>query len=197
MKRVVEIIRSLKFRMLLPVIFVVVALVIILTWYTSKTYTSTILEREDAKVQSAFTVTGNAVKKITESTQQTAVGTLTNSAIQLYALNSFRSSEEMIIARMNCNTLVDTILQQQPYLHGILYMRENGSLFGRLRDKTYYNNYTAQRIFSNEIVDSIRQSYRKVLWIGPIQYQELYELKTTSHGSTGAYMLGVHRMTSM
>ena len=49
---------SMKFRMLMPVILLTLAIATALTLCASRIYTQTILEKEDAKVQSSFLVAG-------------------------------------------------------------------------------------------------------------------------------------------
>ena len=189
--------KSLKFKMLLPVILVTLVIVTALTWRASKTYTQTILEKEDAKVQSSFSVAGSAIQEIAESSMQTASDMLLDDSVKRYARGDFESVREQIVSRIMCREALKETIARSPYLHGLLYMRADGSVFGELLKRTYFFEETRSDVF-DEISWMIDEKYtRKSIWIGPFDGDLLYQIKIDDYEIPSDLMLGVHRLNNV
>lgn len=186
--------KSMKFRMLLPVILVTLTIATALTWYASKTYTQTILEKEDAKVQSSFSVTGSAIQEIVANSQQTASDLLLNDKVKAYAVGDFATIKERVTARMLCKEALEEALLRQPYLHGLLYMRTDGSVFGELLKRTYFFDENSPALFSEEIRAAVENSLSRNVWIGPIDGYKLYQIPIYDWQIPDHLILGVRRM---
>ena len=185
---------SMKFRMLLPVILLTLAIATALTLCASRIYTQTILEKEDAKVQSSFLVAGNAIRKILESSQQTAADLLLNDKIKTYAVGNFASIRERVNARMMCKDVLADALLRQPYLHGVLYMRADGSVFGDLLKRTYFFDENTPSVFDEQLQTAIQQASEKNMWLGPIDGRALYQIHIFDWKIPNDLLFGVRRM---
>ncbi len=186
--------RSMKFRMLLPVILVTLAIAAALTWCASVIYTKTILEKEDAKVQSSFSVAGNAIQEIIESTRLTASDMLLDSKVEAYAVCDFSSLREQVVARTMCKEVLEEALLRQPYLHGLLYMRTDGSVFGELLRRTYFFDESTPAVIDAEVLSVMENLNEKSTWIGPVDGKALYQIPIDESKIPRQVLLGVHRM---
>jgi len=186
--------KSMKFRMLLPVILVTLTIAAALMWYASKVYMRTIFEKEDAKVQSSFSVAGSAIREIVETSQQTASEMLLNDGVKTYAVEDFESIKERVITRMLCKEALEEMLLRMPYLHGLLYMRTDGTVFGALLRRTYFLDKENPALFSEEICALVENSSSKNIWIGPIDGEQLYQIPINNWKIPEQMILGVRRM---
>lgn len=169
---------SLKVQLLWPVMLMMAAMVTILTIVVTRTYTSSIFEQEDVKVQSSFTIASSAIESLLDSAMNTVSNLMQNEHVQLYAAGKFPREVDRVLARQALLEDLDDVLAGQPYLHGMLFIRENGSAFGLIRYRTFFLDDDSSDILNKDMLESIYCAARgRTLWFGPIPGEELYGME--------------------
>ena len=182
---------SLKVRLLLPVMLMMIAMVAVLTSIVTHTYTSTLLAQEDAKTQSAFEITGASIEKTLDTVSEVSAGLLLNESVSSYAEGNFKTPLDRVLTRQMVLTELDSLLARQPNLHGVLFIREDGSAFGDLSRRSFFFDEDSADILNQDMLTAIQSCTRgSTLWIGPMSGEELYRIKVSAEIPTNV-MLGV------
>lgn len=184
-------INSLAVRLLLPAALMMVVMVVTLTTVVTRTYTDTILQQEAAKTQSAFSIAAGSVTSLMDTARALGANVMQTDQVQRYAAESFARPVDRVLARQGIVEAFDLLLLQNPDVHGLLFMRDNGTVFGTLLHRTYFME-DAHRFLSEDLIAQIRRGSRgRTRWIGPVSGQELYRLGGDYEKAPEQVMLGV------
>lgn len=172
--------RSLRVRLLLPVALMMIAIVAVLASVVTQKYTQTLLDQENAKIQTSFSITGQAIGALLESVQTTASRMAMDGSVERYAAGNFSDDLELVMARKELLTALDSTLQQQPTLYGLLFIRENKSAFGRLPYRSFFFDEDAANILDESFMEYVMNvPWGTLGWTGPFLGADLYRIKTS------------------
>ena len=123
---------SLRFRIFLPVIVVVLFVVSLLNTLFSKAFISMILKQEQEVNATSFATVSNSVVPLITSGVDEVRSVMSDSRVAVYARRRFDSEAELVHARINCRDFLQSEIASRDRVFGLLFMREDGSLFGAL-----------------------------------------------------------------
>lgn len=145
--------KSLRFRMLLPALITVVGVTFLLTFLVSRNYSHTLLREEDAKAASSFAIIDSAINERLTDIRASAMQTSLSADVADYALQKYGNRREQILTRIRLLSTLNGTLNRQPALHGLLIMRPDGTVFGRLPYRTVF--YDNEPLFDKSLLQRI------------------------------------------
>lgn len=168
---------SLAVRLLWPAALMMIVIVAVLTTVVTRIYTETILEQEAAKTQSAFSITAGSMEALMNTAQALCENVMQMDLVKQYAEGDFDRTSMKVLARQELVENISGLLNQNPDVHGLIFMREDGTTFGSLPYRSYFFEDDSWEFLNEEIMQQIRSIRRgSVQWIGPVSGQELYRL---------------------
>lgn len=172
---------SLRVRLILPTLIMMILIVALLTSLVSYAYTNTILRQESDKMQSAFAIASSSVEQTLQTLKISSSRLLLDSAVEGYLSNHFESDLDRVLARKEILTVLQNSLFRQPNLYGLLFFREDGTGFGVLPHRNYFFDEETFDVLAKPIVDQILDTQIKQnVWIGPVSTAELYQIKVSA-----------------
>lgn len=172
---------SLKTQLLLPILLVMVVIVFALTTLVSQAYTRTILEQENVKMHSAFTLTSDSIETQLQTLQTGASHLLLDSDVELYLSNRFTSDVNRVLARKATLDVLRDSMFRQPNLYGLLFFREDGTAFGSLPYRNYFFDENPVEMLDAAIIGQVLATpLKQNRWLGPVSAADLYQIKVNS-----------------
>ena len=167
--------RKLNVHILLPFVFMTVFVVILLTVLVSRIYTKTILDQEDEKNNAAFQyIASNITSSITES-RNAIPSIIADNTVVSYLRQDYRTTKGRMLSRIACVNYLRGEINNQRDIYGLLFLREDGSMFGVLPYRNVFFDCPTQDIFSEEQVNQIQHLDRgKTVWLGPLSGSDIY-----------------------
>ena len=174
---------SLRLRILLPVIVITVSVVTLLNTLYSRAYINMIMQQEqEVNAVSFETVTNSVVPRINESI--TGVRRIVqDSRVASCARYQISSESELIHERMSCRDYLRSEITTNDQVFGLLFMREDGSIFGTLP----VANLFADGPQDNPLPEDMKARILSVplgqtIWVGPIREADIcgFELSSIS-----------------
>ena len=166
--------RSLRFRMLLPVIAMILCTVALMTALFSRSYISMMLKREnDTNTVGFETISGTVTPLIRNSVSETR-SIMADDRVASYARLHYGSTTELVHARINCGTYLSAEIERHDGIYGLLFMRQDGSLFGTLPEATFFLDKPEE----NQLPETVKKQILDVplgrtVWIGPLTGAEI------------------------
>ena len=166
---------SLRFRMLLPVIAMTLFVVALLTVLFSRAYTSMILQQEQAENAVGFDLVSRSVTPLIESSIAEVQSVLTDSRVASYARRQYATDAQLVHARISCRDYLRGELSRQEGIFGLLFMRQDGSLFGVLPEFNFFLDDPQQNPLSEDMISQILNvPLGRTIWVGPTSGASLY-----------------------
>jgi len=167
--------RSLPFRMLLPVIVTTLFVAVLLTWLFARGYTDMILKQEAEVNAAGFDAVTHTITTLVNTSIQEARGIMTDDRVASYANLRFSSEAEKIRARISCRDFLRQETARHEGIYGLLFQRKDGSLFGTLPEKNFFYDDPEQNPLPETVRDGIQDlSLGQTAWIGPLTGKEIY-----------------------
>ena len=189
---------SLKFHMLLPVCAITAGLIVFLTCSVSIKYTGKLLEKETEKTQAAFSVAAGSVLSALNNLAESAVSTALTDSVTYYARRGYATSMPGLVkAGQNMLSAVESTIDRQNGLYGLIFIRTDGTCFGsismrRLMDT---NNWGVFSAFVNQIPQN------GITWLPLCQAKEILGDLTALDGVSGRFpekfLVGLKRITGV
>ena len=129
---------SLRLRILLPVIGMVLLVVILLNVMFSLTYIRMILQQEQEVNAAGFETVSRSITPLIETALSTSRRILLDERVASYARHRYDSDTELIHARLSCRDFLRTEAAKNGNIYGLLVMRKDGSLFGTLPEGNFF-----------------------------------------------------------
>lgn len=166
---------SLRVRMLLPVIAMTLFVVTLLTALFSRAYTGMIVQQEQDRNASGFSLVSRSVPTLIDSSVSQVRSIMADSRVVSYARRSYSSVSELVHARLDCRDYLRTELARQDGVFGLLFMRPDGSLFGTLPEGYFFLDDPEENPLPEELRAKILEAPRgQTVWVGPISGAEIY-----------------------
>ena len=167
--------RSLRFRILLPVLVLALLLAAVLTVTITHTYTGVIIRQESEKNAVRFETMTRKLEQTVEETMGGVRGVILRDSVAAYARHSFQTDAELVRARMNCRDVLREEINRQSAVYGLLFMRTDGSLFGALPVSNVFKDDPAQSLLPEAAVRQVLSvPSGQTAWIGPLSGPEVY-----------------------
>ena len=167
--------RSLRLHILLPAFIMVLLLVILMTVVVSRSYINMNLQQESDK-NAAFidAIVRQINRTITESIEAVR-GIMIDDRITAYVRHRFRTDAELIRGRMACRDYLRTEIKRHSAIHGLLFMRPDGSLFGVLPYANVFKDARNEVALPDRIIEQVLSvPLGQTAWLGPLSGPELY-----------------------
>ena len=166
---------SLRFRMLLPVIAMTLFVVALLTVLFSRAYTSMILQQEQDENAAGFELVSRSITPLIESSIAEVQSVLTDSRVVSYARRQYATDAQLVHARISCRDYLRGELSRQEGIFGLLFMRQDGSLFGVLPEFNFFLDDPQQNPLSEDMISQILNvPLGRTIWVGPTSGASLY-----------------------
>lgn len=180
---------SIRTQILVPAILMLTVIVFVLSVIMTRSFTNQMYKQEDNRFQYCFSLTDNAICTMLENNRLISKGLLQDKVIENYLINSFKSDSEMIQSRIQTLNVLQNALIQNPSLHGIIFLREDGSAFGTFPSRNIFYDEPSTSFLNEKLLDSIYNT--KVSgWVGPISGEDLYRLEISKRYPS-QYIIGV------
>ena len=166
--------RSLRFRMLLPVIAMILCTVVLMTALFSRSYISMMLKREnDTNTVGFETISGTVTPLIRNSVSETR-SIMADDRVASYARLHYGSTTELVHARINCGTYLSAEIERHEGIYGLLFMRQDGSLFGAIPEGTFFLDKPEENMLPEAVKKQILDvPLGQTVWIGPLTAAEI------------------------
>ena len=173
--------KSLQIRMLLPVIAMTLLIVIMLTTLFSRAYISMILQQEQEVNAAGFDTISRSITPLIDSSLSEVRNIITDSRVSGYARLHYSSPVDLVHARIGCRDYLRTEIAQHEGIFGLLFMRQDGSLFGALPEGNYFLDDPKDNPLSEDLKTQIMNAPRgQTIWAGPVSGASLYGFKNNN-----------------
>ena len=167
--------KSLKFRMLLPVIAMTLVVVTMLTVLFSRAYIRMILQQENEVNAVGFETVSRSVTPLISNSISNTRKIMTDDRVMSYARLQFPSAAELIRARISCRDFLSSEIARHDGIYGLLFMRKDGSLFGALPEANIFLDSPEASQLPEEVKEQILNAGQgQVVWIGPLSAAVFY-----------------------
>ncbi|MDO5133083.1 MAG: PP2C family protein-serine/threonine phosphatase [Eubacteriales bacterium] len=170
-----QMLKSLRVRMLLPVVVMTLFVVILLTTLFSRAYTGMILQQEQEVNALGFDTISRSITPLIESSVSSVRSIMSDDRVASYARHRYHSVAELVHARIRCLEYLRGEITQRDGIFGLLFMRKDGSLFGTLPEGNFFLDNPEENPLQEEIKTQILNApLGQTIWIGPVSGAELY-----------------------
>ena len=166
--------KSLRFRILLPVIVMVLFIVILLNTVCSRAFIRIIFDQEQEVNAIGFATVSNSVVPLINTSIGEVRNIISDDRVASYARLQFDNDAELIRARKSCRDFLRAEISSRDRIFGLLFMRTDGSLFGTLPEANFFYDDPGD----NPLPEAMRAQILsaplgETVWVGPISGAEL------------------------
>ena len=166
--------KSLRFRMVLPVVAMTLFVVILLTTLFSRAYTGMILKQEQEVNAVGFESVSRSLAPLIESSTGAVRSILADSRVSACARNLYNSQAVRIRDRIRCRDYLRGEITRHDGIFGLLFMRKDGSLFGVLPDANIFLDNPEENPLPADTVSRILEApLGRTVWAGPVEGETL------------------------
>ena len=167
--------KSLRFRMILPVIAMTLFVVILLTVLFSRAYTDMILKQEQEVNAVGGETISNSLSPLIDSSINRVRGILSDERVLSCLKPQDSSAAEKIHAQIRCRDYLRGEITRDDGIFGLLFMRKDGSLFGTLPEGNIFSDDPKANPLPEEMTTQILDApHGQTIWLGPVSGEELY-----------------------
>ena len=150
-----EKLKSLRLRLLLPVIAMTLLVVTLLTAVFSTTYTRMTLRQEQKKTAAGFETVSSAVTPFITAAITEARSVMADERIRSYIRLQYGSVPDLIHGRIACRDHLHAEISRSEEIFGLLFMREDQSIFGALPEGKFFLDDPGDNPLPRDIKDQI------------------------------------------
>ena len=173
--------KSLRFRMLLPVITMTLFVVSLLTVLFSRAYTNMIVQREQEENAAGFELISRSVTPLIDTSIGQVRSIMSDDRVASYARLRYSSAAELIHARIGCRDYLRGEISRLDGIFGLLFMRSDGSLFGTLPEGNFFLDDPSRNPLPGEMTAQILAApLGQTVWAGPVSGEEIYGFKNSA-----------------
>ena len=167
--------KSLRIRMLLPVIAMTVFVVTMLTTLFSRAYISMILQQEQEVNAAGFEAISRTITPLINTSVNEVRRIMSDDRVAGYARLQYDSLEDLIHARISCRDYLQSEIARSEGVFGLLIMRQDGSLFGALPEGNYFLDDPRENPLPEDIKTQILNApHGQTVWTGPVSGAVMY-----------------------
>ncbi len=175
--------RSLRARMVLPVICIAAFIVMLMNIVFSTSFIKMTLRQEQLGNASGFSTITNTLAPILNKTVDEVRGVISDERVAVYARHRYGTGKELIHARISCRNALRSGIVSHERVYGLLFMRENESLFGVLPEANLFLDDPKKNPLPEEVRKQILNiPLGQTIWLGPLSVASIsgIEDKNTS-----------------
>lgn len=170
-----EKVKSLRIRLLLPVIAIAVFVVTLLTTMFSRAFISMILQQEQEVNEAAFDTISRTITPLINTSVNKARSIMSEDRVAGYIRLQYGSPEDLIHARIGCRDYMRSEIERSEGIFGLLIMRQDGSLFGALPEANLFLDDPKDNPIPENIKEQILNvPHGQTVWAGPVSGASLY-----------------------
>ena len=176
-----RILTSLRFRILLPVIVMVLFVVTLLTTLYSRAYINMILRQEQELNAVGFETVSHTVAPLIETNINEVRSIISDDRVEAYARLRYASVAELVHARIDCRDYLRSEIASRDKIFGLLFMRKDGSLFGALPEGNFFYDDPKDNPLSEAMQKQILDApLGRTVWVGPVSGALLYGFENSA-----------------
>ena len=173
--------KTLRLRMLLPVVAMTMFVVILLTVLFSRAYISMILQQEQEANADSFDTISRSITQLINTSVTTVRNVMRDDRVAFYVKYDYGSMAEMLRGRMDCLDCLRPEITRSDSIYGMLFMRKDGSLFGALPSGNIFYDRPEENPLPKEMKTLIlRAPLGQTVWTGPLSASVIYGFETSS-----------------
>ena len=173
--------KSLRFRMLLPVVCMILVTVILLTVLFSNSYISMMLQRENQMNAVSFDAVSGTLTPLIQTSVINVRRVMADERVASYAGLGYDSAAELIHARLSCRDYITSEITRNEGIYGMLFMRSDGSLFGALPEGSLFlDNPEDNPLPENVKTQILNVPLGQTAWAGPLPAAVVYGFESAS-----------------
>ena len=173
--------KSLKFRILLPVIIITLFIVILFNSIFSHAFISMILQQEQEVNSVGFSTVSRSITPLIESSISSVRSILLDDSVASYTMLRYSSMAEQIQARSRCRDYLRGEIARHEGIYGVLFMRKDGSMFGSLPEANLFWDRPEDNPLPEDIKEQIfGASLGQTVWAGPLSGSVLCGFENSS-----------------
>ena len=130
--------KSLRIRLLLPVIAIALFVVTLLTTLFSRAFITMILQQEQGVNEATFDTISRTITPLINTSVNEVRSIMSDDRVAGYTRLQYGSLEELIHARISCRDYLQSEISRQNGIFGLLIMRQDESLFGTLPEGNFF-----------------------------------------------------------
>ena len=170
-----EKLKSLRIRLLLPVIATTLFVVIMLTMLFSRAFIRMIMQREQAVNDAGFDSSSRSITQLIDISVNEVRGIMSDDRVAGYTSLQYDSLQELIHARIYCRDYMHSEIERSEGVFGLLIMRKDGSLFGALPEGYLFLDDPQDNPLPEDIKTRILNApHGQTVWTGPVSGASLY-----------------------
>ena len=167
--------KSLRLRMLLPVIVMTLFVVSMLTVLFSRAYIRMILQQEQEGNAVGFEAISRSVTPLINTSISEGRKIVSDERVADYARAQYASVEKLIHARISCRDYLRTEIARHEGIFGLLFMRPDASMFGTLPEGNFFLDDPQENPLPEDIITQILNApHGQTIWVGPVSGADLY-----------------------
>ena len=172
---------SLRVRMLLPVIFMTLFVVILLTVLFSRAYINMILRQENDVNAVGFETVSHSSPPLISSSVSEVQRIMADDRVAAYARLQYASKAELVHGRIDCRDFLRGEIARHDGIFGLLFMRQDGSLFGVLPEGCFFLDHPEDDPFPEDMKAKILNApLGQTVWVGPLAGSAIYGFENST-----------------
>ena len=172
---------SLRVRMLLPVIFMDLFVIILLTVMFSNSYINMILDRENEVNDVSFDTVSRSIPPLISNSVDDVRRIMADDRIRDYVAYQFQTPAELVLSRISCRDYLQAEIARHSGISGILVMRNDGSLFGVLPEANFFLDSPEMNPLPRNMAVQIRNAVLgETVWVGPLAASTIYGYESSA-----------------
>ena len=167
--------KSLRFRILLPMIAIVVFVIALLNTLYSRAFIRLLLQQEQEVNATGFETVSRSVEPMIATSVNEVRNILSDERVASCARGRYDSVTELVHARIRCRDFLRGEIASREKIFGLLFMRKDGSLFGTLPEGNFFLDDPEQNPLPEDMKAQILNApLGQTVWVGPLSASVLY-----------------------
>ena len=167
--------KSLRFRILLPMIAIVVFVIALLNTLFSRAFIRLLLQQEQEVNATGFETVSRSVEPMIATSVNEVRNILSDERVASCARGRYDSVTELVHARIRCRDFLRGEIASREKIFGLLFMRKDGSLFGTLPEGNFFLDDPEQNPLPEDMKAQILNApLGQTVWVGPLSASVLY-----------------------
>ena len=167
--------KSLRFRILLPMIAIVVFVIALLNTLYSRAFIRLLLQQEQEVNATGFETVSRSVEPMIATSVNEVRNILSDERVAACARGRYDSATALVHARIRCRDFLRGEIASREKIFGLLFMRKDGSLFGALPEGNFFLDDPEQNPLPEDMKAQILNApLGQTVWVGPLSASALY-----------------------
>ena len=167
--------KSLRFRILLPMIAIVLLVIALLNTLFSRAFIRLLLQQEQEVNATGFETVSRSVEPMIATSVNEVRNILSDERVASCARGRYDSVTELVHARIRCRDFLRGEIASREKIFGLLFMRKDGSLFGTLPEGNFFLDDPEQNPLPEDMKAQILNApLGQTVWVDPLSASVLY-----------------------